>query len=329
MSRKNEPWYWEARQGWYVNINGKRRKLSKDKPEAFEEFYRLKAANPSLEAECVVIVMDEMVEWTRKNRAAGTFRFYHEHAQQFTDWLKGIKSVDIPCSDLSVDLFEQYLEECSPGRRNGAVQMIKRVYNWANRRGRITVNPIAALEKPPAGKRNNYITLGIYKKMLKHTDQGLGELIEFMWETGCRPQEAWRATSEHIECQYKRVALPVELTKRKKTDRHIYCTERAWEIVESRADAENFLFTTTTATQWNKDNIGKRMDSLRNHLGKRYALYDIRHTWITNKVKSGMDIHMIAKLAGTSIAMIERVYDKSDDDAQFMLDALRNSKKAG
>ncbi|MEL7499729.1 MAG: site-specific integrase [Planctomycetota bacterium] len=328
MSRKNEPWYWEARKGWYVTLNGKRIKLGKDKEEAFAEFYRLKAENPALSTDSLVIVMDEMVEWTRKNRSAGTFRFYNEHAQQFLDWLKGEKLVDIGCEELTPDIFESYLEESSPGRRNGAVQMIKRVYNWANKRGRIKVNPIMALEKPSSGRRKNYITAGVFKKMLEHSDQNLSDLMVFMSEVGCRPQEAWKLTSEHIQPKHKRLCIPIEDTKRKKSDRHIYCTERAWEIIESLQEKEEFLFTTTTGTQWNKDNIGKRMDSLSKHIGKRYALYDIRHTWITNRLKAGMDTHMIAKLAGTSVAMIERHYDQSDQDAQFMLEALRSSSKA-
>ncbi len=181
MSRKNEPWYWEARLGWYVHINGKRHKLGSNKVEALNEFYRLKTENPALSSESLIIVMDEMVEWTGKNRSAGTFRFYNEHAQQFLDWLKGEKLVDIGCEDLTPDIFESYLEESSPGRRNGAVQTIKRVYNWANKRDRIKVNPIMALEKPSAGRRKNYITNGVFKKMIEHSDQKLSDLMNFMW----------------------------------------------------------------------------------------------------------------------------------------------------
>ena len=67
------------------------------------------------------------------------------------------------------------------------------------------------------------------------------------------------------------------------------------------------------------------MDNLKKHVGRRYALYDIRHTWITNRVKKGIPIHMVAKLTCTSIAMIERFYDESDQDAKFMLEALIDS----
>jgi hypothetical protein len=68
--------------------------------------------------------------------------------------------------------------------------MIKRVYNWANKRGRIQVNPIMALEKPPPGRRNNLVPEAAYKEMVELSGDHFGELLTFMWETGCRPQEA-------------------------------------------------------------------------------------------------------------------------------------------
>ncbi len=67
------------------------------------------------------------------------------------------------------------------------------------------------------------------------------------------------------------------------------------------------------------------METLGARIGRRYALYDIRHTWITNRVKDGMDTHLIAKLAGTSVLMIEKYYDHSDQDAEFMLELVNRS----
>ena len=97
------------------------------------------------------------------------------------------------------------------------------------------------------------------------------------------------------------------------------------EVLVNKNQEGEFVFINAAGTQWNKDNVSKRMETLKKYIGRRYALYDIRHTWITNMVKKGVSIHMVAKLAGTSIAMIERFYDESDQDAKFMLDALKNS----
>jgi integrase len=176
-----------------------------------------------------------------------------------------------------------------------------------------------------AGRRRNYITETTYKLLLKHSDDFLGSLIEFCWETGCRPQEAWRLRPDHIQFQLQRCVIPKGLTKRNRGDRHIYCTDRAMQVLNERPAGFEYVFTNSRGTQWNKDNIGKRMDNLKKHVGRRYALYDIRHTWITNRVKKGIPIHMVAKLTCTSIAMIERFYDESDQDAKFMLEALIDS----
>jgi hypothetical protein len=48
-----------------------------------------------LREECLVVVMDELLDWTQKNRRAGTYRFYHEHVQQIVNWLKERKLVEL------------------------------------------------------------------------------------------------------------------------------------------------------------------------------------------------------------------------------------------
>lgn len=322
MARPSKPWFWKQRQIWCVTIDGKRVQLSEDKDEAFRKFHTIKAEKLRLHEECLAVVVDELLDWTKKHRREGTYRFYVEHAKQFSEWLEenGISAIE--CDELTVAIFESYLDDISPGRRCGAVQVIKRVYNWGIKRGRIQANPIMALEKPRSGRRQNYIESATFSEMLKECDQHLRDLLRFCWETGCRPQEAWRLKPVHIQSRYQRCVIPIGETKRNKYDRKIYCNDPAWKIVTRLKTNRGFLFTNSVGTQWNKNNISNRMESLRKHVGKRYALYDIRHTWITNRVKDGMDVHLIAKLAGTSVLMIEKYYDHSDQDAEFMLELV-------
>jgi integrase len=328
MPRPSKPWFWKQKQIWCVTINGKRIRLAEDKDEAFRRFHAIKAEQTKLHEDCLLVVMDELLDWTKKHRREGTYRFYVEHAKQLAGWLEDNRLVAIECDQLSIDRFEAYLEDLSPGRRAGAVQVIKRLYNWGMKRGRIHQNPIAALEKPASGRRKNYIEASVFKEMLSHSDENLADLLTFCWETGCRPQEAWRLRPSHVEPRYRRCVIPICETKRNKSDRKIYCNDVVWKLVLKLKENPHFLFTNSVGTQWNKNNIGTRMETLAAHVGKRYALYDIRHTWITNRVKDGLDVHSIAKLAGTSVLMIERYYDHSDQDAEFMLE-LVNRKMAG
>lgn len=317
MARKNEPWFRESKNAWYVTIDGRQVRLAKDKKEAFDKFYKMKAEIPEAR-QLLVKVMDEFLTWTSENRTDGTFRFYREHCQSFIDFLKGEKRTGIKTSELRPEFYEKYIRELPKGRHNGSIQMIKRVYNWAIKRGRIVSNPIGVLEKPASGVRKNLIDENSYQQMIENVGEFFRDLLVFYWETGCRPQEAWRLKPEHVDAKFKRCVLPKKLTKRKKSDRAIYCNDTVWPIVQKLCDNRLFLFQNSKGTQWNKNSVGARMYTLKKLVVKRYAPYDFRHTWITRKVKEGIEVHLIAKLAGTSIAMIERHYDQSDEDAKFM-----------
>ncbi len=279
MARPSKPWYWKQKKIWCATINGKRIRLSDDRDEAFRRFHAIKAEQVKLYEDCLLVVMDELLDWTKKHRRKGTYRFYVEHAKQLSVWLEDNRLAAIECDQLSVDKFEAYLEDISSGRRAGAVQIIKRLYNWGMKRGRIHHNPIMALEKPVSGRRKNYIEKPVFTEMLKHSDKYLADLILFCWETGCRPQEAWRLRSSHVESRYKRCVLPIGETKRNKCDRKIYCNDIAWGIVARLKGNPRFLFTNSAGTQWNKNNIGTRMGTLGIHVGKRYALYDRALNW--------------------------------------------------
>ncbi len=199
MARPSKPWYWKQKEIWCVTIDGKRIRLSEDKDEAIRKFHAIKAEQVKLHEDCLLVVMDELLDWTKKHRRDGTYRFYVEHAKQISGWLEDNRLSSIECDRLSVARFEAYLEDISPGRRAGAIQVIKRLYNWGTQRGRIHCNPILALEKPASGRRQNYTEKAVFTEMLKHSDKLLADLILFCWETGCRPQEAWRLRPANVE----------------------------------------------------------------------------------------------------------------------------------
>ncbi len=55
--------------------------------------------------------------------------------------------------------------------------------------GHIEQNPIAFIEKPPAGKREQVITFDEFKKILKLvSDDQLSDLLTVTWEMGSRPE---------------------------------------------------------------------------------------------------------------------------------------------
>ncbi len=326
MARPNKPWWWKQKQCWYVTIDGKRIRLDEDREEAFRKFHARMAEKPEVvkSSTALVVLMDKFLDWTERNLKAGSYRFYFEHCSHFHEWLKKHRLSAIESLELKPYQFEEYLEDVSVGRRAGATQAVKRVYNWGVKKGLIAYNPINGVDKPAAGRRKNTVTKPVFKKMLKlSSDQNFKDLITFCWHTGCRPQEAWKLEGRHIDHRNQRLVIPKEETKRGKKARAIYCNDIAWEIVQ-RLDNEGHLFVNAIGRPWNKNSINNRFLAMKKNLGKKYALYDLRHTAISNMVRKGVASDVIAKLMGTSIKMIETHNDHTEGDVAYMKSLVQN-----
>ena len=62
---------------------------------------------------------------------------------------------------------------------------------------------------------------------------------------------------------------------------------------------------------------------------KRFRQYDLRHSFVTRKLRAGVDSHVVAALVGhKDTKMIDAVYSHVADDAQFMLEAARKRPEA-
>src|SRR5947209_1606159 len=108
MAKKAKPWYWEARDGWYVKLKGERHYLGPHpegapKPkkgktgwnsprsidDALERLLKGEPARPpepvagAVSEDSVVAVLDGFIVWTEKNRARLTASRYKEFVDDF------------------------------------------------------------------------------------------------------------------------------------------------------------------------------------------------------------------------------------------------------
>ena len=86
------------------------------------------------------------------------------------------------------------------------------------------------------------------------------------------------------------------------------------------------LLTTNYGQAWNKDSWKKpfREAASKANLPAGVVLYSLRHTAISEMIMGGMDAFMVAKLTGTSVAMIEKNYGHLSHDVVIAkLDKLR------
>ncbi|CAI8955074.1 hypothetical protein EMIT0158MI4_30619 [Burkholderia ambifaria] len=86
------------------------------------------------------------------------------------------------------------------------------------------------------------------------------------------------------------------------------------------------LFTTTAGATWTKDAWKKMFRSAvaAAQLPDDIVMYSLRHTAISEMIANGMDSFVVARLAGTSTAMIDKHYGHLKHDVtRARLDAVQ------
>ncbi|MFO0814101.1 MAG: tyrosine-type recombinase/integrase [Gemmatales bacterium] len=322
-----KPWYRTSNQKWYVQLHGKQHDLGTDRDAAFDEYHKLMAQPrevASVTADTVIGIIDLFLEWCQAHRAEGTYVWYQKRAQSFVKTI----SARLKVNDLKpyhLDAWLKKHKKWNPGMQRGCLLAIQRAMNWAVKKGHIDRTPLAGVEKPPQGKRELVIDLPEFKKMLsKIRDQEFNDLVTFSWECGSRPQEIVRVEAVHVDLQHQRWVLPLLKSKGKKRNCVVYFTRKALAIIKRLMlkHPEGPLFRNSDGMPWTAYAISCRFGRLKKKLGVKYCLTNFRHTWVTRKLKAGVNSVTVAMLANhVDGSMIGRVYQHVSQDASYMLKA--------
>jgi integrase len=336
MARKPKPWWREDRQAWFVTIGGTRYNLGSESEEADREFHRLMSLKPEARAPkaspstglTVADILDKYLDWCQKHRAARTFDWYRDHLQSFADFLPNPDQM--PVSELKpyqvIEWADQH-DSWGDNYRRGALIAVSRPFNWAARIGYIDASPIPYIEKPRPTRREQVVTVEEWEAIRDHYVKGdpFRDLLEFAWETGCRPQEVRAIEARHVQLARHRVVFPAVEAKGKKCIRVIYMTKRAEEIIRKliRGRPKGLLFLNTRGRAWNYGSMNCRFVTLKKHLGVKYACYSLRHGFATRKLEDGLDHITVAALMGHADAtMLSKVYSHIGDRHDHLREQL-------
>lgn len=288
MARTPKPWYRKERGEWCVVIKGVQHRLGETKDEADKAFYAL-MANPEkpICRDTVAGLVDEFLEWTQKNREPGTFRWYQEHLQSF---LSSLKPKTIVVGKLKPHHVDSWVESMTCGNtvKRGAMTAVGRVFNWATKKGYIDVNPIPKLDKPPAGNREQVISLEEYQEILTHVTNGFRDLIVTAWETGARPQEIVRVEARHVDLKNSRWYWPAGEAPKGKTERSVYLNDAALAITKRLMlrHPNGPLFVNQDGRAWTPFAINCNFTRLQVSMGKPEEQIDIPEKEIEKRMRA-------------------------------------------
>lgn len=173
-------------------------------------------------------------------------------------------------------------------------------------------------------RRQGFIPLDQRASLLAKCAPDLAKLVKALLLTAARPGEIAKATVAHFDKAQSTLALEGKTGFRVVT----LSTAAAAFFIEQAKDriANAPLLPTAHDQVWTKDAWKKlfREAVAAAALSDELVLYSLRHTAISEMIAAGMDSFVVAKLAGTSTAMIDEHYGHlRHDTTRARLDAVR------
>lgn len=324
---KAKPFFREQTKSWYVTLSGKQCPLGKDEDEAYQKYHRLMAnyvadrpAEVSKEAP-VAVLLNAFLDWTQRKRAPRTYDSYKSFCTSLAKYLPN----GMTCSNLKPHHIESWFDakfaQSGETSRGIAYRTIKRAFNWAVKQEYIGESPIRRLEVPSGEPREIYIEPEQFDEFIKHANPKLEEIATFLWNTGCRPFEAYQLESRHLHdgcCIFDR-----DESKGKRKRRVVPLDDAMWELV-SRLVKEHqtgALFRNTKGRAWNTDSLNCAFDRIETKVNFKVYPYAFRHSFITRALLRGLNPIEVANIVGhTDLKMIHSVYSHLNLKQQHLRD---------
>jgi integrase len=315
--KQPHPWFWKARNAWYVTLNGKQVRLHEKEREANVEFYRLMAAEGRLDKSQVkrltVAEACEALVASVSHLRTSTRRNYKDFLGPFAATFRS-KRLEAMSPEMCVQFVASYQGMGYRGKTFGdssraiMFKYIKLLFRWARDTGLIQLNPLARTEIPWKIKhRSRTMTKEEYQRIQDDpkTDARFKEVLEVIWRTGMRPGEAATLSARHLDVRLSIARFqPTEHKTGTRTglQREVYFPPVLMERM--RAYSKNRpagpLLLTQNGKTWTQHKISNRFTRLKKRLKlpEELVIYMARHRFLTSLVESGVPLARAAKLAG-------------------------------
>lgn len=206
-----------------------------------------------------------------------------------------------------------------------ALVALSTVYSWAEKRDLIVGNPCKGVKKPPAGKRERYLSEAEGARVLDtiaamQTAGDLhpvfGDTLRLLALTGARRSEIERLEWSEIDFERGVAFLPAH---RSKTGRKtVPLSAPALAILARRERSGRFVFSSPLGDDKPANALSKNWQRVRDAAGlPDVRVHDLRHTLASMLVASGASLPMIGRVLGHSNAATTQRY------AHLQADPLR------
>ena len=279
-------------------------------------FTKVKLA-PKLEE----FILKEFLLWSKQRHRRKTYELHELNCETLKRFFRG-KYLD--------EITSEMVEEFKSARKNERIQWakerfvagatvnralttLKLLFHRAERNGYAVKNPVVGVSmfREPIDSMR-VISFEEEAAYLTQASQPLRDVSKIVLDTGMRPEEVFRMRTENLDFKQKTIFNPYGKTKAAR--RTIPMTNEALSVLEGRVTESTklgtpYVFPSPHDTQKAIGSVKKAHAAAvkRANIKRHFRLYDLRHTFATRAVESGVDLPTLSALLGhASILMTMR-----------------------
>ncbi|MDO8570226.1 MAG: tyrosine-type recombinase/integrase [Candidatus Daviesbacteria bacterium] len=243
-----------------------------------------------------------------KKRSSATILAYGKDIDQLVTYLDktGVKApVEIKAEQLQSFMEKLSKENYTAKSISRKTNSTKTFFKFLKSEGIIEADPASALEHPSFETKPPRIFTKMEYRALRDVARGdlrMSAVIEVLLQTGVRIGELSKINVEDITLNENSIVYirPEEGSSERTIPLNKPAVEAIKKYLEIRPESKNkALFITKTGRALLVRNIRTAIDRyFRLASIKDAKVNDLRHTWVSSQLESGMSLMMVAKLAG-------------------------------
>jgi len=216
---------------------------------------------------------------------------------------------------------QQRIKQVSPATVNRELACLKVMFKKAVEWGKMATNPARSIKLLRENNRRlRYLSQGEINTLLKHCPERLRPIVVLALNTGMRKGELQGLRWSDIDINSGTITLLATKNGRK---RHLYINEpvkRALFAIRKHPDSD-YIFHKGDGSPYN---FRKAFETALSHAGiTNFRFHDLRHTFASHMVMSGVDIYTLKEVLGhKSIEMTMRYSHLSNDHERQAMSAL-------
>ncbi len=228
------------------------------------------------------------------------------------------KLTNINEQNLKAHLDQRIKDGLAPLTANHTIRIIKTFLNWAVKVNKLSKNPIAHMDRYKVNQKEpRFLKTDEVRLVLeKAKESRIYEVVALAVYTGMRQGEIMRLDWNDVDFENK--TITVNLSKPGKF-RKIPIHRNLDDILKSYKKKSGLIYSGTVRTiEWEMTLIRRALPDI-----AHFRFHDLRHTFASLLIRSGVDIYTVSKLLGhgqiTTTQIYAHLYEDHIQDAMKKL----------